>query len=250
MKKLTAALIMSASLGLAGCDAIDRLPESWKALIASWTGYGIDIIKTGKFVGNLRIEFLETTSGDGQDVSLFMLLEPFGYIDGEGVEWNVPEGYFSNGASIPTPLWTVIGGPLTGPYRKAAVIHDYFCETQDRPWEQVHEMFREAAYASGTDYKTANLLYAGVRAFGPRWEPRQAAVVPASATGFRLLKAQTTPTPGTASEDPNGPPSIEGKSNVEIFRDLKFWIETKQPTKAEIDSRVEEIRALLKERRN
>lgn len=64
--------------------------------------------------------------------------------------------------------------PFTGAYRQASVIHDYYCETRDRPWKDVHEAFYWASRAGGVGRTKANIMYFAVYRFGPRWEPVRA----------------------------------------------------------------------------
>ena len=47
------------------------------------------------------------------------------------LEWNVPNGYKTDGASVPAALWALYP-PFTGSYRSAAVIHDYYCDNKER----------------------------------------------------------------------------------------------------------------------
>ena len=60
-----------------------------------------------------------------------ILKEPFYYIDSKEKQWLVPAGTVVNGATIPFPLWSVIGSPYIGDYRQASVVHDYFVEWKD-----------------------------------------------------------------------------------------------------------------------
>jgi hypothetical protein len=119
--------------------------------------------KFGHFVGNFVAEF----ANDGRKVTL---KEPFGYVDPAGTEWNVPEGYKTDGASVPAVLWALYP-PFTGSYRSAAVIHDYYCDNKERSWEATHEAFYFAMRAADVTEKTAKLMYTGVYLFGPRWGP-------------------------------------------------------------------------------
>ena len=80
----------------------------------------------GKFIGKFVAEFDE--EGGGRKVTL---MEPYGFIDPYGKEWNVPTGYKTDGASVPAALWALYP-PFTGNYRSAAVIHDYYCDNKDR----------------------------------------------------------------------------------------------------------------------
>src|SRR4051812_36724630 len=78
----------------------------------------------------------------------------FSYRDPRGAEWKAPKGDHADGASIPEFLWgKLVGTPLTGPYREAAVLHDVYCYRKekalpqpggDRDWAAIHQMFYEA----------------------------------------------------------------------------------------------------------
>ena len=60
----------------------------------------------GRFIGKFVAEF----GDDGRKVTL---MEPFGYVDPAGLEWNVPDGYKTDGASVPAALWALYP-PFTG----------------------------------------------------------------------------------------------------------------------------------------
>lgn len=101
-----------------------------------------------------------------------LLKEDFSFIDSFGVTWLVPKGAVVDGASIPKPFWSIIGGPLEGKYRDASVIHDYYCDTwkkHGRPWMSVHKAFYHAMLASDVPQAKAIAMYIAVRQFGPRW---------------------------------------------------------------------------------
>lgn len=69
--------------------------------------------------GPLRLDDLE----DGS--YRMKVSREFGYRCSElGIDIWVPAGYISDGATIPQFFWRVIGGKW-GPYRSAAVPHDY-----------------------------------------------------------------------------------------------------------------------------
>ena len=57
-----------------------------------------------------------------------ILLERFWFRDPENKEWDAPKGMTTDGASIPRALWTLIGSPYTGNYRRAALVHDSACD--------------------------------------------------------------------------------------------------------------------------
>lgn len=98
------------------------------------------------------------------------LEEPFTFVDGGCIRWNVPKSAAVDGASIPRFLWTLIGGPWDGAYRKASVIHDWYCFRRSKPWQSVHRMFFDAMLASGVGQKKAKVMYLAVYYRGPRWD--------------------------------------------------------------------------------
>ena len=116
----------------------------------------------GKFSGNVASEWLD----NGQ----MRLLEAFSYQDPRGKLWLAPKGSIVNGASIPSQFWGVVGGPFSGNYRKASVIHDVACVKRKRPWPMVHRAFYTAMRAGGVPSTRAKIMYAAVRFFGPRWK--------------------------------------------------------------------------------
>jgi hypothetical protein len=91
------------------------------------------------------------------------------YVDPDAVRWEAPSGWIVDGASIPRILWTTVGGPFEGVYRKASIVHDVACDTKARPWRSVHRMFRDACLDAGCSEHQANTLFAAVWHFGPRW---------------------------------------------------------------------------------
>ena len=272
MRQLFMAMTVAATLGLTGCDKIESyLPDYARAFFSKSTLP--KNVAAGTFKGQVKVAFVDPKGPDDRNV---LLLEPFGYKDSKGVDWDVPAGFVSDGASIPWSLWTFIGGPYDGPYRDAAIIHDYFCDKKDRPWEQVHAMFLEASLRRGTSDSIAQTMYAGILYGGPRW-PAPAVVKkaqlglsfgPASTLlptsrqtlhqALRLAQApsqtpgtpSTTPpaagappTPGTpATVDPGITQRKATTSEKQQFDDLKAWIEQTKPTPEQIRKRVEEMR--------
>jgi hypothetical protein len=116
-----------------------------------------------EYIGAPFVKFL----ADGRQMQL---INQFGFRDNMRRRWIVPAGWVVDGASIPWPLWSIVGGPYEGKYRDASIIHDYFCDVKRRPWEQVHNVFYEAMLASGVSRTTAKWMYLAVYRFGPRWD--------------------------------------------------------------------------------
>jgi len=116
----------------------------------------------GSYRGNLMLRPLE----DGR---LMELVEAYTFIDRKEKEWPVPARTHTDGASIPRPLWSIIGGPFEGKYRVPAIIHDYYCSSRKETWQATHVMFYEAMRASGVGELRGKVMYAGVYFGGPRW---------------------------------------------------------------------------------
>lgn len=117
----------------------------------------------GVYEGELIVKPL----ADGRAIEL---VGNYSFIGPSGTKWSVPDKYVVDGASIPQFLWSVVGGPLSGKYRNASVIHDRYCDTESRPWKDVHRMFYNAMRASGVTNARAKLMYSAVYRFGPRWD--------------------------------------------------------------------------------
>jgi hypothetical protein len=119
----------------------------------------------GKFKGRVVTEWLKDTGDD----RLMRLEEDFIFDDDNGIRWIATKGNITDGASIPRAFWSLMGGPLAGKYRRAAVIHDVYCKAQDRPHRAVHKMFYEAMLADGVGKIKAKTMYWAVKTFGPKW---------------------------------------------------------------------------------
>jgi len=120
--------------------------------------------------GHGKFEPNQPTTEWGPGDRQMTLTKKFAYTDAAGTIWRVPDGTVVDGASIPQAFWSVIGGPLEGPYRRASIVHDYFCVDRSEPWQQVHRMFYEAMLAAGTPKVKAKVMYYAVLVGGPRWE--------------------------------------------------------------------------------
>ncbi len=117
---------------------------------------------SSQYLDRLKFEALS----NGRTVQL---LSRYRYRNGNTV-WEVPKGWIIDGATIPRYAYSFVGGPLDGKYRDASVIHDYYCDTNTRPWRDTHRVFYDAMLASGVDAWKAKLMYYAVYTFGPRWD--------------------------------------------------------------------------------
>jgi hypothetical protein len=77
---------------------------------------------------------------------------PFTFIDSAGKMWKAPKHFVIDGAKIPKSLWVFFGPPYTGKYRRASIVHDYYCIRKNRDLsnqQDVHRMFNEAILCNG-----------------------------------------------------------------------------------------------------
>jgi hypothetical protein len=162
----------------------------------------------GRFIGPLQIE-MDAPGRTGT------LLAEFAYEDPAGRKWKVPKGHKVDGASIPQALWSILGGPWDGPYRRASVIHDYYCETKDRGWRNVHHVFYDAMLTDGVGPIKAKTMYAGVLYFGPRWKTEY------GIAGKPTLKV------------------VQPEFDEAKLKQLEQWVEANDPSLEEIDGLVQ-----------
>lgn len=96
------------------------------------------------------------------------LVEPLSYEDPDGRLWEAPADSEINGATIPRALWTSIGAPFVGNYRRATIVHDYFVgelsnlEVPPAERKAADRMFYHACRHDGCRQKFAGILYIGV----------------------------------------------------------------------------------------
>lgn len=89
----------------------------------------------------------------------------------------VPSGFQTDLASIPRPLWSIL--PPIGKYDAAAVLHDYFYQTNGVTRSQADAVLNEAMEVMHVTDTTRRLIYAGVRVLGWwRWRKYRSQVQP------------------------------------------------------------------------
>jgi hypothetical protein len=99
----------------------------------------------------------------------WMLFRPVGWIPGpeDGasvVRVDVPRGFVTDLASVPSYLWTFL--QKTGRHGNAAIYHDWLYWQQDCPRDVADRVFDRAMHDMGVDDWTRGLMWAGVRIFG------------------------------------------------------------------------------------
>lgn len=117
----------------------------------------------GSFSGSFDFHWSNEPSNKHR---IMVLLSPVSFKDGAGKVWQVPKGAKIDGASIPPALWSFAGSPFTGNYRRASVIHDFFCDTKTEFASGIHKMFKEAMATDGISGLELASKYAAVKLFG------------------------------------------------------------------------------------
>lgn len=117
----------------------------------------------GEYYSTPKTEWLSDSDG-------MKLLEAFRYKDPAGRMWTAPSGSVINGASIPRIAWAIVGSPYQMPYRDASIIHDHYCDSMERTWEETHRVFYDAMLTSRTSESEALIKYWAVVRGGPRWD--------------------------------------------------------------------------------
>ncbi len=121
------------------------------------------------FSGKVVVELLDAA----EFAQKLRLLEDFAFTDADGKVWLARKGGILDGESVPRELYTLGGLPFPADYRKAAVVHDYFCRVRTEPWRTVHRTLYHASVAEGVSETQAKALYAVVYAGGWRWESKE-----------------------------------------------------------------------------
>jgi hypothetical protein len=144
----------------------------------------------GGFSCDPRTEWLTEVD---EDRAMTVLVD-FTFTDPKGTAWTAPADSRVNGASIPRALWTVVGSPYTGDYRRASIVHDVACvaaggDTTKR--RAADRMFFHACRAGGCTIWQATLLYLGVRvgAVAPD-VPKWAGAVAEQRSGPRMTRTE------------------------------------------------------------
>jgi hypothetical protein len=114
----------------------------------------------GGFLRPLRVEALE----DGRHWKVFEGVEYFVGHEGSGWQIRVPDGFVTDFASVPAPLWSFIAP--TGRHSRAAVVHDYLYTQTDVSQIVCDAVFAEALVVLGVSRWRRVSMYLAVRAFG------------------------------------------------------------------------------------
>lgn len=162
----------------------------------------------GRYEGTPLTEWLS----DGRHMQL---KRSYAYVAENGTGWPVPSEAIVDGASIPPPFWSVIGGPFEGLYRDASIVHDYYCDVKTRAWRDTHRMFYEAMRCSGVGAVKAKVMYYAVYRFGPKWALAADAMLELPAA----LEAVATPAAAPLASDSFDPDSAQADVRTIVATD-------------------------------
>ena len=111
-----------------------------------------------KFIDDLIVQ----PKGDGV---YWTVHEPVSYqSDVLGITITIPNGYVTDGASIPKLFWNIVS-PV-GPYFFSAVFHDYGYRWQKFPRRKVDDAFLEGMWVLKCKVWQYVVIYLAVRLFG------------------------------------------------------------------------------------
>lgn len=78
----------------------------------------------------------------------------------------IPNGYQTDGASIPRPFWFLVGSPFTPEVIRAAMVHDYLYAHHVVPRLTADDVLHRVMLADGLPRWRALLIHVAVRVFG------------------------------------------------------------------------------------
>jgi hypothetical protein len=96
------------------------------------------------------------------------LQDDLGWLEHGDERW-LPAGFAWNGASIPRPLWTIMGHPLQNRALRASAFHDDGWRQRVEPASVVHRRFYEGLRADGEPWLKATLFWRAVQLAEPSW---------------------------------------------------------------------------------
>ena len=99
--------------------------------------------------------------------NVYTLLEGFS-VNWQGKKLFVPEGFKSDGASVPRFFWRIVFPPGDSRALRAAFAHDYIYRTHPAGWSRLDadKMFYDLLRQDGVPWINAKRAFGGVRLFG------------------------------------------------------------------------------------
>jgi len=113
-----------------------------------------------------RMPFTGSFKAEKVSPKTFMILEDYSYTTPENETYTVPKGFITDGASIPSIAWPIVGSPFTGRYTMAAGIHDVFYVTHEVNRKKADKIFLLGMKDLGVSWWRRKLMGRCVRLFG------------------------------------------------------------------------------------
>jgi len=106
------------------------------------------------------------------------LLAPLVYVSKDGERFEVPAGFVTDYASIPSIFWNIPGFDPYGPAKFPAVLHDWLYslrggEPHGKRRAQCDALFLEAMQSVGVGWLHRRIIWAAVRLCGGLWSMSQ-----------------------------------------------------------------------------
>lgn len=83
-----------------------------------------------------------------------------------GIDATIPEGFISDGMSVPRALWRWIGPKVNAKTIGPSLVHDWLYATHYLSRADADEWFRHALIANGYPRLRARCVWMGLRVFG------------------------------------------------------------------------------------
>ncbi len=119
----------------------------------------------GSFQGDVKSVWLTQPTNRHR---VMELIEPLTF-HRMGKDWTAQPGERVDGAIIPPALWSTVGSPFVGNYRRASVLHDVYCQRKTETWQETHWMFVYTMRTDGECWVKAWNMFMAVWNFGPQW---------------------------------------------------------------------------------
>lgn len=124
----------------------------------------------GAWLNPVEVRVTGTSPADRRVI----LREPLSWENPDGSTITVPEGWTSDGATLPPATWWLLGGKLALDWIRSAIVHDFACVSGLLLLPSntaASDLFYRGLRADSMGFNRARLAYHTTRTFGPQWGP-------------------------------------------------------------------------------
>ena len=84
----------------------------------------------------------------------------------------IPEGFMTDGGTIPPLCWLLVGHPYSPSSLRAVILHDWLCKDGRHGWSStfVHGVLYAALRADGVAWARARAMWLAAHWFGPTFK--------------------------------------------------------------------------------